>query len=98
MLFRSNFPFVFRRRLVKGVPGCAQLVYCRKVEDFVRLAGPLGRFLALRGSPLLLIDCNGPIPGLLGKYFSAKMPKYFKGPDRPRFGDLAYTETAMFGF
>jgi hypothetical protein len=25
------------------------------------------------------------------------MPKYFKGPDRPRLGDLAYTEIAMFG-
>src|SRR6266545_3409808 len=25
------------------------------------------------------------------------MPKYFKGPSRPRLGDLAYTETAIFG-
>jgi hypothetical protein len=24
-------------------------------------------------------------------------PKYFKGPEKPRLGDLAYTEAAMFG-
>jgi hypothetical protein len=34
---------------------------------------------------------------LIGRYFDATMPKYFKGPDRPRLGDLAYTEAAMFG-
>jgi hypothetical protein len=88
---------VFRPRVHKGVIACAQLVYCRGVEDFVRFAGPIGRFLALRGRPLILIDSNGPIPGLLGKYFDGRMPKYFKGPDRPRLGDLAYTEAAMFG-
>jgi hypothetical protein len=93
----GSSPFVFRPRLVRGIPGCAQLIYCRDVDDFVRFAGPIGRFLAARGSPLVLIDCNGPIPGLVGKYFRARMPKYFKGPDRPRLGDLAYTETAMFG-
>jgi hypothetical protein len=91
------YPFVFRPRVHRGVIACAQLVYCRGVEDFVRFAGPIGRFLALRGRPLILIDSNGPIPGLLGKYFDGRMPKYFKGPDRPRLGDLAYTEAAMFG-
>jgi hypothetical protein len=25
------------------------------------------------------------------------MPKYFKGPQRPRLGDLAYTEYALLG-
>jgi hypothetical protein len=90
-------PFVFRLRNLKAIIPCAQLVYCRSVEDFVRFAGPIGRFLALRGRPLMLIDSNGPVPGLIGRYFDAKMPKYFKGPDRPRLGDLAHTEIAMFG-
>jgi hypothetical protein len=90
------YPFVFRLRTLKGVP-CAQLIYCRDVEDCVRFAGPLGRYLALRGRPFLLIDANGPIPGLVGKYFDQKMPRYFRGPQRPRLGDLAYTEIAMFG-
>ena len=88
---------MFRPRLVKGVIPCAQLVYCRDVDDFVRFARPIGRFLARRGQALVLIDANGPIPALIGRYFDAKMPKYFKGPDRPRLGDLAYTEAAMFG-
>jgi hypothetical protein len=90
-------PFVFRPRVLKGIIPCAQLVYCRDINDFVRFAGPIGRFLTARGRPLALIDSNGPIAGLVGRYFDDKMPKYFKGPDQPRLGDLAYTEAAMFG-
>jgi hypothetical protein len=90
------YPFVFRLRSLKGIP-CAQLVYCRDVEDCVRFIGPLARYLTLRGRPLLIMDANGPIPGLIGKYFDQTMPRYFRGPQRPRLGDLAYTEIAMFG-
>jgi hypothetical protein len=90
-------PFVFMPRRAKGVVPCAQLVYCRNIGDFVRLARPIGRYLAARGRPLVIIDSNGPIPGLVGKYFDGKAPKYFKGPDRPTFGDLAYTEAVLFG-
>jgi|SRR5579863_5282699 len=91
------YPFVFRPSVVKGIIPSAQLVYCRDVDNFVRFAGPVGRHLALHGRPLVSIDSNGRIPGLIGKYLDAKMPKYFRGADRPRLGDLAYTETAMFG-
>jgi hypothetical protein len=90
-------PFVFMPRLAKGVVPFAQLIYCRRIRDFVRLAGPIGRYLAVRGRPLVIIDSNGPIPGLVGKYVDGKAPKYFKGPDRPHFGDLAYTEAVLFG-
>ena len=90
-------PFVFIPRLAKGVIPFAQLIYCRRIRDFVRLAGPIGRYLAVRGRPLVIIDFNGPIPGLVGKYVDGKAPKYFKGPDRPHFGDLAYTEAVLFG-
>jgi hypothetical protein len=89
-------PFVFRLRSVKGIP-CAQLIYCRDVADCVRFIGPLARYLTLRGRPLLIIDANGPIPGLIGKYFDQTMPRYFRGPHRPRLGDLAYSEIAMLG-
>jgi hypothetical protein len=34
---------------------------------------------------------------MVGKYLAGKMPKYFRGPDRPRLGDLSYTEAALFG-
>ncbi len=91
------FPFVFRPRNVKGVIPCAQLIYCGDVADVVRFAGPLGRYLALRGRPFVVIDANGPIAGLTGHYFDGTMPKFFRGPARPRLGDLAYTETALFG-
>jgi hypothetical protein len=90
-------PFVFLPRTVKGLIPCAQLIYCSDVEDFARFAGPIGRFLAARGRFLVLVDANGPLPGLVGKYLEGKMPKYFKGPDRPRLGDLSYTEVALFG-
>jgi hypothetical protein len=91
------YPFVFRPRVVKRVIPSVQLIYCHDIDDFVRFAGPVGRFLAFQGRPLVLIDSNGPIAGLIGKYLDAKMPKYFKGANRPRLGDLAYTESAMFG-
>jgi len=44
-----------------------------------------------------MIDANAPIPGLVGRYCGGNMPKYFKGPQRPRLGDLAYTENAVMG-
>jgi hypothetical protein len=90
-------PFVFRSRLAKGLIPCAQLIYCRDVEDYVRYARHLGVHLALRGRPFVILDSNGPIPGLAGRYFADVMPKYFRGPERPRLGDLAYTEAALFG-
>jgi hypothetical protein len=91
------YPFVFRTRRVKFV-SCAQLVYCRHLDDFVRFARPIGSFLARSTARLLvLLDANAPVPGLVGKYFAGKTPRYFFGPDRPRLGDLAYTEVSMFG-
>jgi hypothetical protein len=89
-------PFVFRRRIVKGIP-CVQLIYCRGVQDFVRFAGPLGWYLAKRGRPLVIVDSNAPIAELAGVFRPGRMPKYFKGPEQPRLGDLAYTEHAMLG-
>lgn len=92
-------PFVFRRSVHrwKFVPlPYALLAYCRDVADFIRFAGPLGRFLARRGMPFVFIDSNGAIPGLIGK-FSDMGPKFFKGPHPPRLGDLSYTERVMFG-
>jgi len=88
-------PFIFRLRRFRFVP-IACLVYCRALEDFVRFAGPLGRFLAWRGCPLVMLDSNGPIRGLIGRYFGSH-PQYFKGPHPPRLGDLTYSELAMFG-
>lgn len=91
------YPFVFRPRLAKRLMPCAQLIYCGDVGDFVRFAGPIGRYLTWRGRPFVIIDSNSAIPGLLGTFRAGSMTKYFKGPQRPRLGDLAYTEYALLG-
>jgi hypothetical protein len=91
------YPFVFRPRLVKGCVPCAQLIYCRDIADFGRFAGPIGRYLVRRGRPVVIVDANAPIPGLVGVFRRGSKPKYYKGPQRPRLGDLAYTEYAILG-
>jgi hypothetical protein len=91
----GTHPFVFVPLKKSGIFPYVHLIYCRDVADFVRFARPLGRFLVTRGFPLVTLDANGPVRGLVGKYFVGP-PKYFKGPDRPRLGDLAYSELAMF--
>jgi hypothetical protein len=91
------YPFVFRPRTVKKLIPCARLIYCRDIGDFSRFAGPLGRYLARRGKPLVVVDADAPLPGLIGMFRGGRMPKYFKGAQRPRLGDLAYTEFAVMG-
>jgi hypothetical protein len=91
------YPFVFRPRAVKGVLPCAQLVYCRSLDDFVSFAPPLGRYLAKLGRALVVVDSNGPLPGIPGIFLRGRMPKFFKGLHAPRLGDLAHTDTALFG-
>ena len=91
------YPFVLGPRRIRRIIPSAQLIYCGSVPDFIRFAGPIGRHLMLRGIPFVIIDANAPIPGLAGIYRAGSRPKYFKGPQRPRLGDLAYTEYALLG-
>jgi hypothetical protein len=88
------YPFAFRPRLFKrAIPG-VQLVYCRDIEHFVRFAGPIGRFLALRGRLVVRIDSNAPLEGLIGTFTESADSRFYKG-SKPRLGDLAYTHLAM---
>jgi len=89
-------PFVFDPLNVRGFIPCARLIYCRSIDEVVRFARPLGWHLLRRGRPLMVLDANGPIPAMAGKYFDDSRPKYFKGPVPPRLGDMAYTHFAMF--
>ena len=72
------YPFVFRPRRLKVCVPCAQLVYCRTVDDFVRFAKLIGLFLARRMQLLVMLDANGPIAGVAGKYKDGKR-RYFLG-------------------
>lgn len=93
-------PFVFfslrKRRGIIPLPAL-QLGFCREIADYVRCASAMGHYLLRRGSPVVILDANGPIAGLVGIYSEARGRKYFKGPGRPRLGDLADTELAIFG-
>jgi hypothetical protein len=88
------YPFVFRPRLFKRIVPGVQLVYCRDVLHFSRFAGPIGRYLALRGRLVVRIDSNRPIEGLVGKFTENMDARFYKG-SKPRLGDLAYTHLAM---
>jgi hypothetical protein len=93
-------PFIFfhlrKRRGFIPVPAM-QLGYCRDIADFVNCAGLLGKALLRRGKAVVIIDANGAIEGLRGTYREADERKYFRGPYRPRLGDLADTELAIYG-
>lgn len=93
-------PFVLfplrKRRGVIPLPAL-QLGYCRSLADYISCAGAIGRYLLRRGAPVIIIDANGPVAGLPGIYSEARGRKYFRGPQRPRLGDLADTELAIYG-
>ncbi len=91
-------PFIFVRRwaLRRTIP-CEQLIYCRDLDEFVEFAGPLGRYLLVRGGAICVTDANGPLPRLVGRYLPGNGPKYVKGPATPRLGDLTFTELVVLG-
>jgi hypothetical protein len=97
---RGAMPFVlaaFRIRQGRiGMPAM-QLIWCRGIDDFVACAGAVGRYLIMRGKPLVVIDADGRIAGLTGLYSEARGQKYYRGPNPPRLGDLADTEYALYG-
>jgi hypothetical protein len=93
----GGHPFVFLPLAKAAVVPYAYLAYCRHLRDFVRFAGPLGRLLAQRGLMFVVVDSNGPMKGLIGRYYKG-YPKYFRGPNKPRLGDLSYSERVFFGF
>jgi hypothetical protein len=97
---QGPLPFIFlplrKRRGIIPLPGM-QLGYCRNMDDYIHCAGAIGRYLLRRGKPVIIIDANGPLFGLRGVYTEARGRKYFRGPHRPRLGDLADTELAIYG-
>jgi hypothetical protein len=93
----GRHPFVFGRDRRYGFLPVAHLVYCRSVEDFVRLAKPVGKYLARLGFGFVMLESNGPVKGLVGRHAGGR-PRFTKGPDEIRPGDVAYSEQVMFGY
>jgi hypothetical protein len=93
-------PFILLpMRIRRGwiAPPAMQLIYCRDIACFVDCAGVIGRALLRHGKISVLLDSNGPVPGLTGVYSSARGRKYFKGPHPPRLADLTDTELVLYG-
>jgi hypothetical protein len=93
----QRYPFVFQKqRYMKRLLPSFRLLYCRDVADYVRFAGNLGRHLARYWRFIVVIDADAPVPGLIGNHTNSRGRKFFRGPDKPRHGDLAYTEWCFF--
>ena len=67
------------------------------IADYVACAGVIGSVLLGRGKLSVILDANGPVPGLRGIYTERRGRKYFKGPLKPRLGDLSDTELVIYG-
>lgn len=93
-------PFVLQQaRMRRGAIAlpAMQLIYCRNIGEFAACAGALGRLLLRRGMISVILDANGPVPGLAGVYTERRGRKYLKGPGLRRLGDLADTELVLYG-
>src|ERR1700694_4434883 len=93
-------PFVMAPKRIRSgrIPLAAlQLVYCRETADYIRCAGAVGRFLIRHGKPIVILDANGPVPGLAGVYTRTRGRKYFKGPNPPRLADPTATPRVRVG-
>jgi hypothetical protein len=93
-------PFILLpMRIRRGwiAPPAMQLIYCRDIAGYVQCAGAIGRILLRNGKAAVLLDSNGPVPGLIGIYSGARGRKYFKGPHQPRLADLTDTELVLYG-
>jgi hypothetical protein len=93
-------PFILLpMRIRRGwiAPPAMQLIYCRDIAGYVQCAGAIGRVLLRHGKAAVLLDSNGPVPGLIGIYSAARGRKYFKGPHQPRLADLTDTELVLYG-
>lgn len=93
-------PFVFlpfRARSGRIRLPLMQLIFCRDIASVSRFSRALGPALLARGGFGIVMDAE-PEPGgppVLRRV--ARGRRYFRGPHRPRPGDLSYTERVIFG-
>lgn len=94
----AAIPLVFQKRTVwrDRIP-CLHVIYCPQPNDLATFSGALGRFFARRGHFLCVLDANGPVAGVAGRFFPGRELRYFKGASAPQPCDLAYTELVVLG-
>jgi hypothetical protein len=90
-------PFLFTRRAIKGWIPAWQLIYCPQIKDFQLFAQAIGRQMLRSGVFFVICNSDGAVNNVPSKYFPGKVPKYYKGPDRPNPSDLSFTEIPLFG-
>jgi hypothetical protein len=91
-------PLIFQPRTIwRALIPCVHVIYCREASDLARFGFAYGRYLAARGRFFAVADALGAIPGLAGRYFPGREPRYFKGPQAPSPLDLADTELVILG-
>jgi hypothetical protein len=94
----EHFPFVFApHRILHRALRTLILAYCRDFADYTRFAGPIGRYLLMRGMPAVVVDNDPRVRDLTGFPIERTRRYYIRGPHPPRSGDLAYTETVLLG-
>lgn len=91
------FPVVLQQKYLMNRLPAQLVVYCRDIAELPLYAGALGRHLFGLAGLVFVIDANGPVDGLVGRFFPERGPKYYRGAEAPRLGDLAYSEFAYFG-
>lgn len=92
----ERLPFVFQHQRIKRLIPSFRLVYCRDMAQFTRFAGNIGRHLLRHGMPLVVADANAAVAGIPGLYTEKRGRKYARGPNVPKLGDLAFTESVFF--
>ena len=97
---------VLQPHRIKAVPrwsasptlACYQIVFAPEPDTLAAWLGAIGRYLLLRhGVLFVMLDANGPLPGVVGRYLHGREPRYARGPHPVPIGDLSYTERVLFG-
>jgi len=91
-------PLVLLRRQIQRIVPAAQLIYCEDVAWLLDHGGALMWWLRLRGRTGLILDSNGPPPGMLGRFYPGKAGKYIRGQDPAIDVDHTYSEMVYLGF
>jgi hypothetical protein len=90
-------PLLFVKRKVRGYIPALQLIYTENDQVIRRLIHSLGFELLKLGQIFVILDADEKLDYAVSKFFADTGARYFKGPAKPRAGDMSYTEIPAFG-